>query len=102
MRTFLCVQHDDDALPGTNYQVHSLSLIHIFAAVAAGRERSGFGDVGEAVCALGKLSGDVYVPNPEAAAVYDRLFAEYREVHDFFGRGGSGVMHRLRAIRAEA
>lgn len=74
----------------------------ILAAVAAGRERSGFGEVGEAVRALGKLSGDVYVPNPEAAAVYDRLFAEYREVHDFFGRGGSGVMHRLRAIRAEA
>ena len=70
--------------------------------IALPRERSGFGDVGEAVRALGKLSGDVYVPNPEAAAVYDRLFAEYREVHDFFGRGGSGVMHRLRAIRAEA
>ena len=29
-------------------------------------------------------------------------YEQDREVHDFFGRGGSGVMHRLRAIRAEA
>ena len=31
---------------------------------------------------------------------YDELFAEYRALHDHFGRGGNDVMRRLKAIRA--
>jgi L-ribulokinase len=34
--------------------------------------------------------------------VYDGLYAEYRLLHDYFGRGGNDVMKRLRAIRARA
>jgi L-ribulokinase len=34
--------------------------------------------------------------------VYDRLYAEYATLHDYFGRGGNDVMHRLRAMRREA
>lgn len=44
----------------------------------------------------------VYTPDPEAGAVYDRLYAEYLALHDYFGRGGSDVMKRLRAIAADA
>lgn len=46
----------------------------------------------------GLLEGG-YRPNPAAHAVYDRLYAEYRLLHDYFGRGGNEVMHRLRSIR---
>jgi L-ribulokinase len=28
---------------------------------------------------------------------YDELFADYTELHDYFGRGGTDVMHRLKA-----
>jgi L-ribulokinase len=42
----------------------------------------------------------VYRPDPGAAAAYDELYAEYRALHDWFGRGGTEVMHRLRARRA--
>ncbi len=34
--------------------------------------------------------------------MYDRLYAEYRTLHDYFGRGENDVMKRLKAIRAES
>ena len=36
-----------------------------------------------------------------AAGAYDRLYAEYMLLHDYFGRGGNDVMHRLTALRRE-
>ena len=41
---------------------------------------------------------------PIAAHVsaYDALYAEYRTLHDYFGRGSNEVMQRLRAIRRAA
>ena len=72
------------------------SAIH--AAVAAGAHP----DVRAAGAAMGKLDRDVYTPNEDSAAAYDRLYSEYRELHDYFGRGGNDVMHRLRALRREA
>jgi L-ribulokinase len=72
------------------------SAIH--AAVAAGA----YPDVRAAGAAMGKLDRAVYSPDEESAAAYDRLYAEYRELHDYFGRGGNDVMHRLRALRREA
>jgi L-ribulokinase len=42
-----------------------------------------------------------YTPNTEAADAYDRLYAEYVRLHDYFGRGGNDVMHRLAALRRE-
>jgi L-ribulokinase len=48
---------------------------------------------------MGRIERAVYVPDPERAAAYDLLYAEYRTLHDHFGRGGNEVMHRLRALR---
>jgi len=69
------------------------SAIH--AAVAAGW----YPDVPAAAKAMGGKHEAVYVPDPASADVYDRLYAEYCLLHDYFGRGGNEVMHRLRAIR---
>ena len=68
------------------------------AAVAAGA----YADIRAAAQAMGKARPAVYLPDPERAAAYDRLYAEYRVLHDYFGRGANEVMHRLRRIRAEA
>ncbi|MGW0332878.1 ribulokinase [Streptomyces sp. NPDC003011] len=68
------------------------------AAVAAG----GYRDIGAAAAAMGKVHRGVYQPDPERAGDYDRLYAEYRLLHDYFGRGANDVMHRLRRLRAEA
>ena len=68
------------------------------AAVAAGA----YADIRAAAQAMGKARPAVYLPDPERAAAYDRLYAEYQLLHDYFGRGANEVMHRLRRIRAEA
>ncbi|WP_433553575.1 ribulokinase [Micromonospora zamorensis] len=72
------------------------SAIH--AAVAAGE----FPSVHEASRAMGRVHEAVYRPDPERARAYDALYAEYRTLHDHFGRGGNDVMLRLRAIRNAA
>ncbi len=71
------------------------SAIH--AAVAAGAYPS----VREAAAAMGKRNQAVYRPDPAAAAVYERLYAEYRILSDEFGRR-PGLMHRLRQLKREA
>ncbi|WP_430379227.1 ribulokinase [Streptomyces sp. B1-3] len=68
------------------------------AAVAAGA----YPDIRAAALAMGKVHRRAYLPDPEHAAAYDRLYAEYRLLHDYFGRGANDVMHRLRRIRAGA
>ncbi len=34
---------------------------------------------------LGKVKDTVYYPNEENAAIYDKLFEEYKILHDYFG-----------------
>jgi L-ribulokinase len=72
------------------------SAIH--AAVAAGA----YPDVRSASAVMGRVERAVYRPDEARAKVYDALFAEYRQLHDYFGRGGNDVMHRLRDLRREA
>ncbi|BCJ75740.1 ribulokinase [Catellatospora sp. IY07-71] len=72
------------------------SAIH--AAVAAGA----YPDVHKASDAMGRVHRGVYQPDPERARAYDALYAQYRLLHDHFGRGGDDVMLRLRAIRNAA
>ncbi|MFC5923359.1 ribulokinase [Micromonospora vulcania] len=72
------------------------SAIH--AAVAAGAYPS----IDEASQAMGRVDEAVYRPDPDRARAYDALYAEYRTLHDHFGRGDNDVMLRLRAIRNAA
>jgi L-ribulokinase len=68
------------------------------AAVAAGAHT----DIRVAAAAMGAVNSAAYQPIPDNAAVYDKLYTEYAALHDHFGRGGNGVMHRLRALRRAA
>jgi len=72
------------------------SAIH--AAVAAGCHP----DVATASEAMGRVHPDQHRPDETRARAYDRLYAEYRILHDHLGRGGNDVMLRLRAIRNAA
>ncbi len=71
------------------------SAIH--AAVAAGA----YADVREAAQLMGKVRSHAFEPDEDRAAAYDRLFAEYVELHDHFGRQDR-AMRRLKAIRHDA
>ncbi len=74
----------------------------MWAAVAAGAANGGYDNIEDATAAMAKLRDEHYVPDPAAAAVYDELYAEYKTLHDYFGRGANDAMKRLRAIRARA
>jgi L-ribulokinase len=71
------------------------SAIH--AAVAAGA----YSSVGEAADFMGSVSKGVYQPDEARGKQYDRLYAEYEILHDYFGRGENNVMKRLKALRRE-
>ncbi len=71
------------------------SAIH--AAVAAGA----YSDVTTASDAMGRVQRDAYRPDSANQAVYDRLYAEYSELHDYFGRGTNDVLRRLRRLRVD-
>ncbi len=71
----------------------------IFASVAAGKEKGGYDNIFEAARALGKVKDTVYTPIPENVELYNKIFAEYRILHDYFGRGENDVMKRLKALK---
>jgi L-ribulokinase len=72
------------------------SAIH--AAVAAGA----YPDIRKAAQAMGGRTIAAHRPIPANAAAYNALFAEYRTLHDHFGRDGTDVMRRLKEIRRSA
>ncbi|MFM1973534.1 MAG: ribulokinase [Actinomycetota bacterium] len=72
------------------------SAIH--AAVAAGVHPT----IRDAAEVMGRSNQGVYQPDPDRAARYDALFAEYQVLHDYFGRGANDVMKRLKQIKREA
>jgi L-ribulokinase len=47
-----------------------------------------------------RLRYSAYEPDEARADAYDRLYAEYRNLHEHFGDGR--MLHTLRAIRNEA
>lgn len=73
----------------------------MFGALAAGKVQGGFDTIREAASVMAKVKEKTYKPVAGNAAVYDRLFAEYRLLHDYFGRGPNDVMKRLKNIRKE-
>jgi len=59
----------------------------------------GYDSVFSAAERMGKLKDTCYMPIEENAAVYDKLYAEYDKLHQYFGEGGNDVMKRLKAIK---
>ena len=74
----------------------------MFAAVAAGQAEGGYDTIFDAAKRMAHLEDVTYRPIPAHQVVYDRLYAEYVRLHDYFGRGENDVMKRLKGIRAEA
>lgn len=73
----------------------------ILGIAAAPEEVTGYKNANEVAGKLGSVQDVVIHPNPENVAVYDKLYEEYRELLDYFGRGRNDVMKRVAAIRDE-
>ncbi|MHB8961866.1 MAG: ribulokinase [Saccharofermentanales bacterium] len=71
----------------------------MFGAVAAGKERGGYDSIFDAAKSMSRIKDRIYRPDAQAKAIYDKLFAEYRILHDYFGRGENDVMKRLKSIK---
>jgi len=67
----------------------------IFGAVVGGA----YEDIYAGAKAMGKLKDIEYTPNESASKVYDKLYAEYDILHDYFGTGANDVMKRLKEIK---
>jgi L-ribulokinase len=74
----------------------------MFGAVAAGKGLGGYDSIYDAAKVMAHLKDEMYVPDPEAQKVYEKLYAEYVVLHDYFGRGANDVMKRLKQIKAHA
>ena len=66
------------------------------------KENGGYDTVSEAAEAMGHIEERIYHPIPENVLIYDKLFAEFKRLHDYFGTGINDVMKRLKKIREEA
>ncbi len=71
----------------------------IFGSVAAGKAKGGYDEILTAASVMGKVLSTVYTPIKENADSYDSLYAEYKTLHDYFGKGQNDVMKRLKTIR---
>ncbi|WP_068773615.1 ribulokinase [Paenibacillus sp. FJAT-26967] len=71
----------------------------MFGAVAAGEEHGGYRSIADAAAKMARLREETYRPNPANTAYYEELYQEYNRLHDYFGRGGSDVMKRLKEMR---
>ncbi|MCX7826198.1 MAG: FGGY-family carbohydrate kinase [Verrucomicrobiae bacterium] len=69
------------------------------AAVAAGKGAGGYGSLQEAARHMARLRPEVYRPRKAAHEIYNRLYAEYERLHDYFGRGANPVMKTLKRLR---
>lgn len=74
----------------------------MFGAVAAGKEKGGYDSIFEAAKIMGKVEERTYKPIPENVAAYRKLYEEFKQLHDYFGRGANDVMKRLKKIKADA
>ena len=70
----------------------------LFGGVAAGR----FADIAEAITATRPGTARSYVPDPDAGAVYDRVYRIYRELYETLGRSRADLLHELKRMRAAA
>ncbi|MFC1996437.1 ribulokinase [Chloroflexota bacterium] len=70
-------------------------------AVAATAAKGGYDTIMDASVNMARLREVSYQPDPENHEIYNKLFAEYVTLHDYFGRGENDVMKRLKKLRAE-
>ncbi|MBM3130433.1 MAG: ribulokinase [Chloroflexi bacterium] len=73
----------------------------MLGAYAAGRAAGGFDSLTDAASRMFPAQRVAYKPNTQNHATYQKLFAEYRQLHAYFGRGANDVMKRLREIRRQ-
>ena len=55
--------------------------------------------IAEAARHMARVREETFKPSEEHARIYDRLYAEYVKLQEYFGQGGNAVMKRLKAMK---
>ncbi|RMF80082.1 MAG: ribulokinase [Chloroflexi bacterium] len=67
------------------------------AAVAA----SVYPNIQAAAQKMGRIKDEVVHPIPENQAIYEQLYAEYKLLYEYFGKGANDVMKRLKNLKMQ-
>ena len=73
----------------------------MFGALAAGKGAGGHDTIEQAAKKMAGVQRKVFTPKAASQRIYERLFAEYHRLHDYFGRGENPVMKTLKTLHAE-
>ena len=73
----------------------------MLGAVAAGKAAGGYDTIQDAAVKMARVRKESFKPNPDNNAIYQRIFDEYDNLHDYFGRGANDVMKRIKRLKAE-
>lgn len=73
----------------------------ILAAAIVGKENGGYDSIEEASKYMSRKKEKTYKPIKENVALYNKLFKEYKILHDYFGKGENNVMKRLKKLKNE-
>lgn len=71
----------------------------MLGAVAAGSAAGGYDSLAEAAVRMAPPPAAVYKPIAGNVEPYNRLYAEYTRLYDYFGRGENKVMKALRTLQ---
>lgn len=71
----------------------------MFGAVAAGADQGGYDSIFEAAKVMGKVKEEYYKPISKNVSTYQKLYHEFKLLHDYFGRGENNVMKRLKKMK---
>lgn len=71
----------------------------ILAAAIAGKENGGYDSIEEAAKHMARKKEKTYKPIEENVRLYNKLFEEYKILHDYFGKGSNNVMKRLKHLK---
>lgn len=70
----------------------------MFGAVAAGKDRGGYDSIFAAARKMARIKA-TFKPIPENVERYKMLYAEYKRLQNYFGRGVNDVMKRLKTMK---
>jgi len=68
----------------------------MFGSLAAGKRLGGYDSIEEAVSHMAYLEEERYLPAPKNVEIYNGLFSQYRELHDYFGVKNLSIMERMK------
>ncbi|MBQ8510467.1 MAG: ribulokinase [Clostridia bacterium] len=100
MKDDLIMQIYADVTRRTIRLAKPVEAMAVGSAICGAAASGMYKDIHEAAAHMGHARDKIFTPNADDAAVYDKLYDEYRQLHDYFGIEND-MMKRLKNIRED-